>query len=79
VVFVHHASHQVFAGDTLFAGSVGRYDLPGADGPTLFRSIRAQLFTLPDDTIVYPGHGESTTIGDERASNPFVGEQAQEA
>lgn len=79
VVFVHHASRQVFAGDTLFAGSVGRYDLPYADRPTLFRSIREQLFTLPDDTIVYPGHGESTTIGDERAANPFVGAQAQEA
>ena len=78
VVFVHHAGRQVFAGDTLFAGSVGRYDLPGADGPTLFRSIREQLFTLPDDTIVYPGHGESTTIGEERQGNPFVGEGTEQ-
>jgi len=77
VVFVHHAGAQVFGGDTLFQGSVGRYDLPGADGPALFRSIREQLFTLPDDYVVYPGHGPATTIGDERQENPFVGIQAQ--
>ncbi len=76
VVFVDHAGRQVFAGDTLFRDSIGRYDLPGADGPTLFASIRAQLFTLPDDYTVYPGHGPATTIGYERAHNPFVGERA---
>ncbi len=76
VVFVHHAARMVFGGDTLFAGSVGRFDLPLADGPTLFRSIREQLFTLPDDYTVLPGHGGATTIGDERANNPFVGEAA---
>jgi glyoxylase-like metal-dependent hydrolase (beta-lactamase superfamily II) len=76
VVFVDHAGHQVFGGDTLFQGSVGRYDLPLADGPTLMRSIRDQLFTLPDDYTVYPGHGPATTIGDERLYNPFVGEDA---
>jgi glyoxylase-like metal-dependent hydrolase (beta-lactamase superfamily II) len=76
VVFVHHASRLVFGGDTLFEGSVGRFDLPGADGPTLFRSIREQLFTLPDDYTVLPGHGSATTIGDERAYNPFVGQAA---
>lgn len=77
VVFVHHAGRQVFAGDTLFQGSIGRYDLPGADGPTLFRSIREQLFTLPDDYVVYPGHGPATTIGTERLTNPFVGQLAE--
>lgn len=77
VVFVHHAGRQVFAGDTLFQGSIGRYDLPGADGPTLLRSIRDQLFTLPDDYTVYPGHGPATTIGAERLYNPFVGQQAE--
>ncbi|MCC6169436.1 MAG: MBL fold metallo-hydrolase [Caldilineaceae bacterium] len=77
VVFVHHAGRQVFAGDTLFHGSIGRYDLPGADGPTLFRSIREQLFTLPDDYVVYPGHGPATTIGTERLTNPFVGRLAE--
>lgn len=78
VVFVHHGSRQVFGGDTLFQGSIGRYDVPLADGPTLFRSIREQLFTLPDDYTVYPGHGPATTIGDERKYNPFVGEEVDE-
>ncbi len=76
VVFIHHASRQVFGGDTLFQGSIGRYDLPLADGPTLLRSIQRELLTLPDDYVVYPGHGGATTIGDERQYNPFVGEQA---
>jgi hydroxyacylglutathione hydrolase len=76
VVFVHHAGRQVFGGDTLFQGSIGRFDLPLADGPTLLRSIQEQLFSLPDDYTVYPGHGPETTIGDERRENPFVGEEA---
>ncbi len=74
VVFVHHAGRQLFAGDTLFQGSIGRFDLPGADGPTLLRSIREQLLTLPDDYVVYPGHGPATEIGFERQHNPYVGE-----
>jgi glyoxylase-like metal-dependent hydrolase (beta-lactamase superfamily II) len=76
VVFIHHESRLILAGDTLFQGSIGRYDLPGADGPTLFRSIHEQLFTLPDDYTVLPGHGPATTIGEERAHNPFVGKTA---
>jgi len=76
VVFVHHKDRLVFGGDTLFEGSVGRFDLPGSDGPTLFHSIREQLFTLPDDYTVLPGHGGATTIGSERAYNPFVGQTA---
>lgn len=79
VVFVHQAGRQVFGGDTLFQGSIGRYDLPLADGPTLIRSIREQIFTLADDFVVYPGHGPATTIGEERLHNPFVGEQAVHA
>ena len=79
VVFVDHKNEQLFGGDTLFQGSIGRFDLPGADGPTLLRSIREQLLTLPDDYIVYPGHGEATTIGEERLHNPFVGLQATAA
>ena len=78
VVFVHHKERMVFGGDTLFLGSIGRFDLPGADGPTLLRSIREQLLTLPDDYTVLPGHGEATTIGDERLHNPFVGQAADD-
>jgi glyoxylase-like metal-dependent hydrolase (beta-lactamase superfamily II) len=59
-------------GDVLFAGSVGRTDLPGGHGPTLIASITNQLLTLPDDTVVYPGHGPETTIGEERRNNPFL-------
>ena len=66
------AENLLLAGDTLFAGSVGRTDLPGGDGPMLIRSIRERLLTLPDDTIVLPGHGPRTTIGEERQSNPFL-------
>ena len=62
----------LIAGDTLFAGSVGRTDLPGGDGPMLIRSIHEKLLPLPDETVVFPGHGPSTTIGEERESNPFL-------
>lgn len=62
----------VFAGDTLFAGSIGRTDLPGADHATLIASIRRQLLTLPAETAVYPGHGPATTVGEEAAHNPFL-------
>ncbi len=61
----------VFAGDTLFAGSIGRTDFFGGNHETLLNSIRTKLFELPDDTIVYCGHGPSTTIGDEKTCNPF--------
>jgi len=59
-------------GDTLFAGSIGRTDLPGGDLETLLRSIREVLFAFPDDTVVWPGHGPATTIGQERRTNPFL-------
>ena len=62
----------LFVGDTLFAGSIGRTDLPGGDYATLMRSITGVLFTYPDESIVYSGHGPETTIGRERGSNPFV-------
>ncbi len=61
-----------FVGDALFAGSIGRTDLPGGDTATLLASIRDRLLSLPDDTVVYPGHGPETTIGRERATNPFL-------
>lgn len=63
----------VFGGDVLFRGSIGRCDLPGGDQDLLVSGIRRKLFSLPDDTIVYPGHGEPTTIGREKRSNPFCG------
>ena len=66
------AGTKVFAGDTLFAGSIGRTDLPGGDYDTLIGSIRNVLFTLPDDVEVYSGHGPATTIGRERRTNPFL-------
>jgi glyoxylase-like metal-dependent hydrolase (beta-lactamase superfamily II) len=64
----------VFTGDTLFAGSVGRTDLPGGDFEALHRSIKERLFALGDEVRFYPGHGPAGTIGEERRSNPFVGE-----
>lgn len=72
LVYIHRASQQVWGGDVLFQGGVGRFDLPGADGPTLLRSIQEQLLTLPDDYTLYPGHGAFTTIGRERRSNPYL-------
>jgi len=63
----------VVVGDALFAGSVGRTDFPGSDGARLVRNIREQLFALPDKTVVYSGHGPTTTIGREKRTNPFVG------
>lgn len=68
------APGTIFSGDTLFAGSIGRSDLPGGDTRTLLGAIKEKLFSFDDDARVYPGHGPSTTIGEEKASNPFVGE-----
>lgn len=64
--------NMLFSGDTLFKGSIGRSDLAGGDGETLIRSIKERLVGLPKKTIVYPGHGPSTTIGDEELCNPFL-------
>ena len=66
------AGHDLFVGDTLFAGSIGRTDLPGGDYATLIRSIKTVLFSFGDEARVYPGHGPSTTIGQERRTNPFL-------
>jgi hydroxyacylglutathione hydrolase len=66
------ADKKLIAGDTLFAGSIGRTDLPGGSMQKILRSLRDTLMALPDDTVVVPGHGPLTTIGDERESNPFL-------
>jgi hydroxyacylglutathione hydrolase len=66
------AEQKLIAGDTLFAGSIGRTDLPGGDFDTIMRSLHRDVLALPDETLVVPGHGELTTIGDERATNPFL-------
>jgi glyoxylase-like metal-dependent hydrolase (beta-lactamase superfamily II) len=63
---------DLFVGDTLFAGSIGRTDLPGGDAPTLIASIRDVLFAFGDEAKVYPGHGPATTIGQERRTNPYL-------
>ncbi len=74
---IHFAGDgHLFSADTLFAGSVGRTDLPGGDARAIVRSIREVLFALGDDTAVHCGHGPDTTIGEERRSNPFVGERS---
>lgn len=70
----YHSDGHLFSGDVLFQGSVGRTDLPGADWETLLASIRTLVDTLPPETVVYPGHGPITTLGDELAQNPFLGE-----
>jgi hydroxyacylglutathione hydrolase len=75
VCFLDHTRKLAFVGDTLFAGSIGRTDFPGGDSETLLHSIRTELFTLDDTFVVLPGHGDRTTIGTERRSNPFVGER----
>lgn len=72
VCFYFAAQGLLLAGDTLFAGGIGRTDLPGGSAQQIFTSIRTKLLTLPDATLVVPGHGPTTTIGAERGSNPFL-------
>jgi glyoxylase-like metal-dependent hydrolase (beta-lactamase superfamily II) len=76
VVFYHENSNQCIAGDTLFRGSIGRTDLPGGNHDLLLTKIKTVLFSLPDQTIIYSGHGPQTTVGFEKIHNPFVGERA---
>lgn len=72
ITLLHAPSGVALVGDTLFAGSIGRTDLPGGDFETLEQSIREKLYTLPGTTRCLPGHGPETTVGDEMANNPFV-------
>ncbi|MCC5938739.1 MAG: MBL fold metallo-hydrolase [Lunatimonas sp.] len=77
LVFYHEASKICIGGDTLFQGSIGRTDLPGGDTNTLLSAIKERLFSLPNDVVVFPGHGPETTIGVEKITNPFVGKNAR--
>jgi hydroxyacylglutathione hydrolase len=77
VTYSVRGEDAIFSGDVLFQGSVGRVDLPGGDGPTLIRSIGTLLDTHPDETVVHPGHMGITTLGAERASNPFLASLAR--
>jgi hydroxyacylglutathione hydrolase len=72
VLFFFPAQKTAIVGDAIFAGSIGRTDLPGGDFPTLEKAIREQIYTLPDDTILLPGHGPMTTVAQEKVSNPYV-------
>jgi glyoxylase-like metal-dependent hydrolase (beta-lactamase superfamily II) len=75
--FLSREAELLIGGDVLFAGGVGRWDLPGGDGELLFDGIRNKLYPLGDNVKVLPGHGPATTIGHERRTNPFVGEAAE--
>jgi glyoxylase-like metal-dependent hydrolase (beta-lactamase superfamily II) len=72
VVYYCASAEVVFCGDVIFAGSIGRTDLPGGDFNTLINSIRQEILTLPDETRLYSGHGPQTTVGVERQSNPYL-------
>lgn len=72
LTFYNEAGKFIISGDVLFQNSIGRSDLPGGDSDILLKSIKDKLLTLPDETIVYSGHGPATTIGEERRSNPFL-------
>ena len=72
VLFYQAETKSAFVGDALFKAGVGRWDFPGGDFDLLAKSIREQIYTLPDDTIVFPGHGPRTTVGAEKSGNPYV-------
>lgn len=73
IAFYDRSGGNLFAGDVLFQRSIGRTDLPGGDYDTLIGSIRDNIFTLPEEVVVYPGHGPKTTVGEEKTHNPFCG------
>ena len=76
LAFYHEESRRCIAGDALFRGSIGRTDLPGGNHSLLLEKIKSQLFILPEETVIFPGHGPETTIGFEKKNNPFVGLKA---
>ena len=72
VLYIHDDSNQAIVGDTLFAGSIGRFDFPTSNAEDLRRSLTEELMTLPDEMTIHPGHGPASTIGRERVSNPYI-------
>lgn len=72
IVLYNELEKVAFVGDVIFSGSVGRYDLPGGNADILRESIRSQIYSLPDETVLYSGHGPTTTVGKEKRTNPFV-------
>ena len=72
ILFYFKKDRAVFVGDAIFAGSIGRYDFPGCSFEELESSIKKKIYTLPDDTVIYPGHGCNTTVGVEKTHNPYV-------
>jgi glyoxylase-like metal-dependent hydrolase (beta-lactamase superfamily II) len=72
VVYYNEAAKYVFTGDSLFAQSIGRTDLPGGDLDELMASLKNKILALPEDTVVYPGHGPSTDVATEKKTNPFL-------
>lgn len=78
ISLIQHDSNLAIVGDTLFAGSIGRFDFPTSDGPRLMQSIQTQLMTLPDEMRVLPGHGPETRIGTERVMNPYLNQPTGE-
>ncbi len=72
ILFYFHQEQLAFCGDAIFQGSIGRTDLPGGDFSQLEESIRSRIYTLPDATLLYPGHGPETSVAEEKQSNPFV-------
>lgn len=71
VSYIMEREKLAFVGDLIFAGSIGRTDLPEGDNDALIRAVREKIFVLPDDTVLFPGHGPATTVGEEKRSNPF--------
>ncbi|MFT7028792.1 MAG: glyoxylase-like metal-dependent hydrolase (beta-lactamase superfamily II) [Marinoscillum sp.] len=71
-MYLHEPSETLIGGDVLFKGSIGRTDLPGGNHQQLLDNIKNKVYILPNDTVVYPGHGPETTIGEEKRTNPFI-------
>ena len=77
IIFIDHEERRAWIGDTVFAGGIGRTDFPGCSFPDLIEAIHTQILTLPDDYILYPGHGPFTSVGRERRANPYLAQDVR--